>query len=168
MRASFCLSCSFVEAPEFYHHHHNSVLRQYLIHTLFRACVGRQLQPFAVKKKKKATEARKEEREQLQVSLHSDFKSSLFCFLTLHIWTCQNPLPRPNSPHILICFPKEGRVYLENKHMCVTGSTWNTEENTLFVCLNSVEESRVQIPPKLGLAWAKLFWSWKETPSHYH
>lgn len=127
MRASFCLSCGFVEAPEFYYHHHNSALRQYLTHTLFRACVGRQLQPFPFAVKKTCERSREKKKENNYHKFH--FIQTLSClsshFLTLHIWTCQNPLSRPNSPLILICFPKEGRVYLENKHMCVTGSTWS-------------------------------------------
>lgn len=49
MRASFCLSCSFVEAPEFYHHHHNSVLRQYLTHIIQSLC-GKVVTAFCYKK----------------------------------------------------------------------------------------------------------------------
>lgn len=88
MRAGFCLSCGFVEAPEFYYHHHNSVPRQYLTHTLFRACVGRQLQPssFAVKKTcKQSQEEKKKGNNYHKFHFIQTLSQLSSCFLTLHI-----------------------------------------------------------------------------------
>lgn len=148
MRASFCLSCGFVEAPEFYYHNHNSTLRQYLTHTLFRACVGRQLKPlsFAVQKTCKLSQEKKKGNNYHKCHFIQTLSCLSSCPLTLLIWTCQNPLPRPNSPLILICFPREGTAYLENKH----------------------EYNRKHLATTLEMPFLCVWTQWKKAESRYH